>query len=68
MGKPHPVVNLQRCKACGLCALVCPKKNFELGDKGLKVLTRDCIGCNQCVLHCPDMVIEIKEDPTDAKA
>ncbi len=60
--------NEQRCKGCGLCVSVCPKKIISFADKlnakGFKpaqVINMDeCIGCASCAIICPDCVIEVE--------
>ena len=58
-----------RCKGCGLCVSVCPKKIVAirtdvLNDKGLHpagVERQDlCIGCAFCATICPDQIIEVE--------
>ena len=58
-----------RCKGCGLCVSVCPKKIIDirtdvLNAKGLHpagVERQDlCIGCAFCATVCPDQVIEVE--------
>ncbi|MHC1758522.1 MAG: 4Fe-4S binding protein [Negativicutes bacterium] len=64
---PKPVFNEERCKGCGLCVVVCPKKIIALSDhfnnKGYRPSTcldeSQCIGCALCARTCPDVVIEI---------
>ena len=65
MGKME--VNRERCKACGLCISVCPKKLIlfspvansqgfypaEIGQES------ECTGCALCAEICPDVVIEV---------
>ncbi len=59
-----------RCKACGLCIEVCPKKilivSDKLNQKGVyptKATDEDlCRGCLQCVLMCPDVAITVEEE------
>ena len=59
-----------RCKGCGLCVSVCPKKiiaidSAVLNDKGYHlagVIDMDkCIGCAFCATMCPDCVISIEK-------
>ena len=65
---PKPVFNRERCKGCGLCVEVCPKKIIVMSDvfnsKGyLAAVCRDetvCVGCTLCARACPDVVIEIE--------
>lgn len=59
-----------RCKGCGLCVSVCPKKivvmdNNSLNSKGYHPATvsdmSQCIGCTFCATICPDCVITIEK-------
>ena len=65
MGKIE--VNRERCKACGLCIAVCPKKliavsrtpnsqGFYPAEQGAE---GECTGCALCAEICPDVVIEV---------
>ena len=60
-------IEKDRCKGCGLCVDVCPKKVLEISaevntkgyfpakvEKGPR-----CIGCRMCAIMCPDVAIEI---------
>lgn len=65
-----PVVDPEKCTACGLCSKACPKhvvyltpkdKRFHVlcmsKDKGAdvrKVCEAGCIGCGLCVKNCPN--------------
>ena len=62
------VVNEDRCKGCGLCTTVCPKKivviaKDKLNKKGYhpaQVIEQDkCIACAFCATMCPDVAIEV---------
>lgn len=61
-----------RCKGCGLCVDVCPKKIVMidkgiLNQKGYHVATVSeenmdkCIGCAFCATICPDCVIKVEK-------
>ncbi len=59
-----------RCKGCGLCVSVCPKKIVEMDDSSLnskgyhpaKVSDMSkCIACAFCATICPDCVITIEK-------
>ena len=61
-----------RCKGCGLCVDVCPKKivmidKSVLNQKGYHVATvkdedmENCIGCAFCASMCPDCVIKVEK-------
>ena len=61
--------NEDRCKGCGLCVSVCPKKIVvmspdRLNKKGFHPATVEemdkCIGCAACATMCPDTVIEVE--------
>jgi heterodisulfide reductase subunit A len=50
-----PIVNLETCKVCGLCARVCPYNAITV-DKELKkieVIEAACAGCGTCGAECP---------------
>lgn len=56
----------QRCKQCGLCVAVCPKKaisfSLEINTAGYLFTVIDdeaCIACGICYTTCPDGVYEI---------
>ena len=63
-------INQDRCKGCGLCVSVCPKKVLVLNKEKLNrkgynpaepVKPEACIGCAMCATMCPDCVIEITD-------
>ena len=63
-------IDEQRCKGCGLCVSVCPKKILELstgalnvkGYRSVTVTDMDaCTGCCSCARMCPDCVIEVEK-------
>ena len=63
--------NTERCKGCGLCIEVCPKKILELDQSSLnakgyhpaKVTDQSkCIACAMCATMCPDCVIKVEKD------
>lgn len=67
---PEMRVETERCKGCGLCAHVCPRKiilfDEALNKKGYHpacVLEMEkCIGCAMCALICPDCAITVEND------
>ncbi|MBM6920931.1 4Fe-4S binding protein [Phocea massiliensis] len=63
-------INYERCKGCGLCVSVCPKKilmidTARLNRKGynpVEITDRAaCISCAMCATMCPDCVITIED-------
>ena len=55
-------LDLELCKACGVCIELCPEKVFDRDKLGYPVLARpeDCSQCLLCELHCPDFAIEVR--------
>ena len=62
--------NTERCKGCGLCIEVCPKKILELDQSSLNskgyhpagvTNQEECIGCAFCATMCPDCVITVEK-------
>ena len=63
---PKIILDVEKCKGCGYCIQVCPKKIISFGDKfnkeGYKFIQineSECIGCGTCHTICPDSVMEI---------
>ncbi len=63
-----------RCKGCGLCVAVCPKKVLEISDKvntkgyfpAYQERSEDCIFCTTCCIMCPDVAITITKTVEEA--
>lgn len=64
-------IDQEKCKGCGLCVNVCPKKILILQKKKLNLkgynpadITDEaaCISCAMCATMCPDCVITIDKD------
>lgn len=57
----------ERCKACGLCVEVCPKKILALSEEinsngyhpAYCINMDECIACKSCATICPDLVITV---------
>ena len=63
-------INVDRCKGCGLCTTVCPKKIIQLSTTALnakgynpaEIVDMDsCIGCAMCARMCPDCAITVEK-------
>lgn len=59
----------ERCKQCGLCVGICPKKAISFADDMNKngyrytvVDSEKCIACGMCYLTCPDGVYTITNE------
>jgi 2-oxoglutarate ferredoxin oxidoreductase subunit delta len=55
-------LDLELCKACGICIELCPDAVFDRDRLGYPVLARpeECSRCLLCELHCPDFAIEVQ--------
>lgn len=61
------VVDIERCKGCGVCVANCPvdaiSLNSSVNGKGYNysylVNPDNCIGCAGCAIVCPDSVITV---------
>jgi 2-oxoglutarate ferredoxin oxidoreductase subunit delta len=62
-------LDLELCKACGVCIELCPDKVFGRDKLGFPVLEREeaCRQCLLCELHCPDFAIEVRRRERRAK-
>ncbi len=68
-------IEVDRCKGCGLCVMVCPKKVLEISERvnnlgyfpAYQAHPEACVLCGICFTMCPDVAISITEsDETGA--
>lgn len=53
----RPVIDKEKCNACGLCALYCPERAM---DTDIVVDLDFCKGCGICANECPKKAIALK--------
>ncbi len=61
------IVDVEKCKGCGVCVVVCPTDVIglarEVNGKGYNFSYMKnpdaCIGCANCAIVCPDGVITV---------
>jgi len=65
------IIDIQRCKGCGLCVTVCPKNCIVISKQSNKIgyfpaqaNNTDCTGCAACAIICPDAAIIVYRDNT----
>lgn len=67
MSQKKHIIDVQRCKSCGLCVDACPKKVLGIGSKinaqGYNYVEQVhpelCINCDICGIVCPDIAIGV---------
>jgi 2-oxoglutarate ferredoxin oxidoreductase subunit delta len=68
MAKGKVVVDVNRCKGCGLCTNICPSKILIINQdrfntKGYHPVMvsnpESCVGCGSCAIICPDIVFTV---------
>lgn len=73
-----PVVNEEKCTACGNCVAICPKKLYtlvpasknyaircmsrDMGKKVMDVCSVGCIACHKCEKACPVAAIKVVDN------
>ena len=65
------IIDIQRCKGCGLCVQVCPKNSIVISKQSNKngyfpaqTNNTDCSGCAACAIICPEAAITVYRDKT----
>jgi len=69
------IIDIERCKGCGLCVAVCPRNGIVISKRSNKagylpaeVVGSDCTGCAMCAIICPEAAIEVyREDDANGK-
>ncbi|HCO95415.1 MAG TPA: 4Fe-4S ferredoxin [Phycisphaerales bacterium] len=66
------IIDTERCKGCGLCITVCPKKSIvisEISNRNgyfpAQADNSNCTGCGACAIICPEAIIEVLRDDSD---
>jgi nitroreductase/NAD-dependent dihydropyrimidine dehydrogenase PreA subunit len=57
------VINLDTCKACGVCAAICPNRIIQKDASGRMFFRPDrialCFQCGQCMAACPTRSVQV---------
>ncbi len=76
MAKAKVSFDIEGCKGCGNCVVVCPKNIIFLDTKHINSwgyapanITNDdmekCIACKSCGIMCPDLAITVERLDTE---
>jgi 2-oxoglutarate ferredoxin oxidoreductase subunit delta len=77
MARGMVLIDLDRCKGCGLCTHVCPSNILALSTETLNargyhpVMVTDpeaCTGCASCATICPDVVFAVYRRRHEARS
>ncbi len=58
-----PIINAEKCNACGVCADICPTDVFHVREKKTMPAVRypeECWHCNACVLDCKQEALSLR--------
>ncbi len=76
MPKGRVTFDVENCKGCSNCVVVCPTKIISLDEKNMNswgyypatvVEMEKCIGCSNCAVMCPDLVITVERFKEEKK-
>lgn len=63
------IIDIERCKGCGLCVMVCPKGSIIISEQSnqngffpAQADNTECTGCGNCAIMCPEAIIEVFRD------
>ncbi len=66
--KQIPMVESDRCRACGLCVSVCPHGSLDLSGETATLVREDlCTGEGLCASVCPVRAIRMESTGTSRK-
>ena len=55
----RPVLDMEKCKVCGICESVCPDSSVHFFDEKYVIDYDFCKGCGLCAYECPAGAIEM---------
>lgn len=65
----YPVIDNEKCRACGLCVTNCPEGCILVEENPVKARKKKytpdlefCKGCGICAAVCPFKAVEMKEE------
>ena len=57
-----PVIDLEKCKQCGICELYCPDSAVRVEDDQYVIDLSYCKGCGICEYECPEDAIRMVDE------